>query len=371
MIEKDEIHCYGAVPQTLKDSIPISNYTNALVSKIVCGNSHCLILFTDSTLYGFGGNEEGQLGINITSEEQKYINDITQINFTVPGIDNFTVEDIAAGDTFSIILINSNNRTHLVKFGISQADKYRVNLNNVNVVTLEETNIHDGAKIKKISVFGKRKMFLTETNEIYLGGMDFMSSKIDGYINFETINNNIISINLGANHCIIMDEKKDIYGLGDNTYGELGPNKLSLNKFTLMKFEHLNSPIAKIACGARHTLILLENGELYCLGDNSEGQCFGYTARISFPIQVTMDLKERIVDCYCGYTHNLIVLENGDVMTWGDASGGKLGYNEEHFSQTTPKVIFSLKQKCVNKVCLGFQMSVITTGKYEPPKIEQ
>jgi hypothetical protein len=41
---------------------------------------------------------------------------------------------------------------------------------------------------------------------------------------------------------------------------------------------------------------------------------------------------------------------------------GKLGYNEDHLSQSNPKEILALKEKCVNYVCLGFQMSVIVTG---------
>ena len=58
-------------------------------------------------------------------------------------------------------------------------------------------------------------------------------------------------------------------------------------------------------------------------------------------------------------------------MSWGDASSGKLGYDEEHFTQTTPKVILNLKEKCVNKIGLGFQMSVIATGRYNGSVIDK
>jgi hypothetical protein len=49
-------------------------------------------------------------------------------------------------------------------------------------------------------------------------------------------------------------------------------------------------------------------------------------------------------------------------MSWGQSSGGKLGYNEEHLTQGTPKVIMKLKQKSVVNACLGQQMTVIATG---------
>ena len=356
------------MPESLLNPTPISKYNqtpNVLVSKIVCGNSHCLILFNNGDLYGFGGNEEGQLGVAITNEESKYIGTLQKITFTLPNIEELKVEDIAAGDTFSLVLIRYNNtRTKVVRFGINQADKYRTNLNNVVVTSIEDVGNEENVEITKIAAFGKRKIVITQTNEIYLSGLDFSSMKLDEYVHFAVFNTQINSICLGANHCIIIDSNNDIYGLGDNTYGELGPYKLSLTSFTKIQFDNLKAPIAKISCGARHTLILLDNGELYCLGDNSEGQCYGFSTRISTPIKVNLDIKEKIVDCYCGYTHNMLVLDNGDVMSWGDASSGKLGYDEEHFTQTTPKVILNLKEKCVNKIGLGFQMSVITTGRY-------
>ena len=123
------------------------------MSKIVCGNSHCLILFNNGDLYGFGGNEEGQLGLTITNEDSKYISTLTKINFTVQNLEGFSVEDIAAGDTFSLVLIrDNNNRTKVVRFGINQADKYRTNLNSVVVTSIEEVGNEDNVEITKIAV---------------------------------------------------------------------------------------------------------------------------------------------------------------------------------------------------------------------------
>jgi alpha-tubulin suppressor-like RCC1 family protein len=55
-------------------------------------------------------------------------------------------------------------------------------------------------------------------------------------------------------------------------------------------------------------MLLLNNGDLYAFGDNSEGQCTGNNTRYINPIKIEVDAKDKIIDVYSGYNHNLIVL---------------------------------------------------------------
>jgi alpha-tubulin suppressor-like RCC1 family protein len=146
----------------------------------------------------------------------------------------------------------------------------------------------------------------------------------------------------------------------------------TVEKFKRIQFQ-FNGNIKKIAAGARHCLVLLDNGELYAFGDNSEGQCTGFSTRYSFPVKVDIESREKIVDVYSGYSHNLIILSkynllntgNGEMFTWGDTSSGKLGYFEGNLTQTVPRIIQGLKGKYANNVSLGFQMTVISTSSFE------
>ena len=156
-----------------------------------------------------------------------------------------------------------------------------------------------------------------------------------------------------------------MYSIGDNTYGELGADCISsVEKPTKASF-NFDSAIKKVSAGARHSLILLESGSLYAFGDNSEGQCSGVSTRYSKPIKIEIESKEKIVDVYSGYNHNLIILNNGEMFSWGDTSSGKLGYLEGNLTQNTPRLIQVLKGKFSNCVSLGFQMTVISTSAYE------
>lgn len=275
-----------------------------------------------------------------------------------------------------------------MKFGVNQRDRYRFTLSDVNVITLEELPNFKG-EVERVYANEQRVIIICNIRNlggiylrknIYYKGIGFERNKEDSFIllhSFEYRNYILKQVCLGVNHLIVLtynlNEKKQIvYGVSDNTYSELGDkaNNLELDKLTEITFGNIdNDSIKKIACGARHTLILCGNKEtnqeniLYCLGDNSQGQCCGFSSQVNKPQRIEINNKSEIVDVYCGATHNLIKLANGNLLTWGDAEGGKLGYVEEHLTQFKPQEILMLKQKNIIYVSMGYQMTVIASGQ--------
>ena len=368
-LETDRLYVFGSVPPNLK-TVLMEGYAQQEhnpVVKIVCGQYHCIILLTQNRLYGFGLNDMGQLGLPF---ETKEATQLTQLHINVPGInlDNFQILDIAAGDEFSLILIQTqDNQKKIINFGSELINKY---IQIQNPPTQKEEKIPDEVNINNINqiiAYEKRKIFCTENNEIYLGGQDFYGMEMEEYVLLKKFEKKIKNIFLQKESCIVQDDDDDIWGLSDNSYKELGYEPGLRNEFELFiyKFKDKKRKIKKISVGARHLLILLETGELFSMGDNSDGQCCGNNSTYSFPNLVEMHNKKKIIDCYAGYNHNLIILENGCVYTWGNTENGKLGYFEDNISQETPKEVLSMKIRCINHVCLGKRISIIVTGRNE------
>ena len=374
-LELEELYVFGSAPEELR-KVLLEGYGRKPVKKIVCGKSHCIILLNNNSLIGFGSNAEGQLGLAL--EKKDYLQ-ITQLPINIPNInmENSQILDIAAGDEFSLVLIRTQEEHYLiVRFGTDIINKY-ANVPNTVCQKIEQLPELNGP-ITNILAFEKRKIFCTENNEIFIGGRDFSGIEINEYILLKKFDNKIENIYLQKESCIVQDSNNNIFGLGDNSYKELGIGfNFSMNEFKKLGFKFSKSPIKKISAGARHLLFLLQSGELYCVGDNSEGQCCGATSTCVFPAKLELNSKKKIVDCYAGYNHNLIILENGSVYTWGNTANGKLGYYEDKFTQDTPKEILGMKIKCINNVCLGYQLTVIASGKEEdsliiknlPPKV--
>ena len=362
-LEIEELYVFGSAPPELR-KVLLEGYGRKPVKKIVCGKTHCIILLNNNRLIGFGSNEDGQLGLPL---ETKDCCQITSLPINLPNInmENSSIVDIAAGDEFSLILIQTQDQhTILVRFGTDIINKYA---SIPNTVCQKIEKLPEGiSNINKIVAFEKRKIFCTEDNELYVGGRDYSGTEISEYIRLKKFENRIENIYLQKESCIVQDSNNIIYGLGDNSYKELGIGiYFSMNDFKKIQFKFTKSPIKKICSGARHLLFLLENGEVYCVGDNSEGQCCGATSSCAFPVKLELNSKKKVVDCYAGYNHNLIILENGSVYTWGNTANGKLGYYEDKFTQDVPKEILGMKIKCINNVCLGYQLTVIATGKEE------
>jgi alpha-tubulin suppressor-like RCC1 family protein len=82
----------------------------------------------------------------------------------------------------------------------------------------------------------------------------------------------IEEISIGKRHGILRTNEMtgSIYGWGDGTYGELGiQENLPIEKpVKIPFFEDKN--IVKVTAGARHTLALDYEGNIYAIGDNSE-----------------------------------------------------------------------------------------------------
>ncbi len=72
-------------------------------------------------------------------------------------------------------------------------------------------------------------------------------------------------------------------------------------------FDSIEVQVKKISVGARHSLVLLDNGLVYAFGDNSEGQCTGNGTRYAKPVKLNWESKEIIVDIFSNYNHCLFV----------------------------------------------------------------
>jgi hypothetical protein len=92
-------------------------------------------------------------------------------------------------------------------------------------------------------------------------------------------------------------------------------------------------PVAQVALGATHTVVLLASGRVLAFGNNEDGQLgrefrtlFGQ-AREDTPLHVPVATAtgERVVAVACGADHSLFLLLDGSVYACGSNACGQLG----------------------------------------------
>lgn len=212
IIEKNEMYLFGLVPNGLRENVfDLSKVNNSKVLKIVCGESHCMILFADSQIGGFGANNEGQLGVKLLKHSDNYVSDIAINQIPLLQMKDSYIMDLAAGDNFTLALIKINNKTAIYKFGISREEKYMEDFENISTIVifyLKKNLIeldYDKLDIRRVFASGSRAMFITSDNGLYVGGVDFQMLSMEKFKNIYTFPFEIKDLSLGLEHCLILD----------------------------------------------------------------------------------------------------------------------------------------------------------------------
>ena len=69
--------------------------------------------------------------------------------------------------------------------------------------------------------------------------------------------------------------------------------------------------VVQVAAGGCHSIVLLDNGQVVCWGDNENGQC-------NPPANLCDGEKQQIIQIAAGGFHSIALLEDGNVVCWGD-----------------------------------------------------
>ena len=130
-----------------------------------------------------------------------------------------------------------------------------------------------------------------------------------------------IKIKLTSNgwckHAFIYTFDNELYGFGSNNYAQIGckKGKIYIKKPKLVKYS-FDSMIKYISCGYGHSIFLTINGNVYGSGDNDFGQLtdkfVNNKKNINIEIQNIMNTND-VIKVGCG-THCSFILSNNNIL---------------------------------------------------------
>lgn len=179
---------------------------------------------------------------------------------------------------------------------------------------------------------------------------------------FPQRNLQIMEVALGRRHGVVRTNEAlgSVYGWGDGTYGELGmQDNLPIEKPMKIPFFE-NRKVAKIDSGARHTIVLDKDGNIFAMGDNSEDQCAISGRRANEPELILKDFKA--VDIYAGDSHNIAISEEGGVFSWG-GSVINSSWVQKNANESKLKLMEDLKRRKISIVSLAYSNTLIISGQ--------
>ncbi|HIG34196.1 MAG TPA: hypothetical protein EYQ11_04900 [Candidatus Poseidoniales archaeon] len=240
---------------------------------VVTGLHHSCAIADDMSLYCWGKNDNGQVGIGDLTEEQVY--SPREIDLP-PGR---TAVSINAGiDATCVILDNGSGMC------------WGLNMNG----HLGDGTYNDRTSPTPITVL--------------------------------PANRSLVAMDIGFKHtCGILDDGL-VYCWGNNTAGQFGDGTTNHSTYPRAASLPPGRTAISIDAGSHHTCAILDDSSAYCWGRNDNGQLGdGTTNNSTTPVRVSMPSGLGVAEITAGNFHSCAVATNASVYCWGGHGQGALG----------------------------------------------
>jgi len=151
-------------------------------------------------------------------------------------------------------------------------------------------------------------------------------------------------------HTAAVTEFGKVFSWGEGKFGRLG-HASEANELLprMVEDENLSTTrIIQIACGGFHTAAITDQGKLFTWGGGEHGQLgHGNKENCQRPTMVKLLFEVKLKQVTCGWSHTVVLTDDGEVWSFGNGDHGKLGHGDVD-KVTLPKRVEGLVGK---KVC--------------------
>ncbi len=310
-----------APPSVIDDPAPVRKHHVAYVS---AGKFHTVIVKTDDTLWAVGRNSYGQLG----NGDKKRATKLTPVQVkTAAGEPMTEVDSVSAGWAYTTIVKKDGTL-----WGVGLNDEGQLG---------DGTEAYRSTPVQAKTTTGEP---MTEVEQV----------------------------SARSNHTMIIKTDESLWAVGRNRFGQLGvlrrggSNVWEVNPvpvLTAADGEPMTG-VAQVSAGGNHTVILMENGELYAVGLNGSGQLGDHGTgelgdRISFggrwPVRVMGPAADggdpqpmiNVKQISAGFSHTMILKNDDTLWATGLNNKGQLGDHTNVSTSIPVKVMTEVAQVSV------------------------
>ena len=197
--------------------------------------------------------------------------------------------------------------------------------------------------------------------ELGLGGTETPTFS-QPFFNKHFHNVNVKSLSCGYNHTVAILVNGIAVSFGTNEYGQLGQNESEKKPGIVKTLTELRC-VKMAACGARHTLFLTTNLQIFACGDNTMGQLgVGDRDPRTKPRLVPRLQNDSVIQITCGKFHSLALTKDSIVYAWGCNEQGQLGTDSVDTSCVCPNPILTLQPLFIAQIKSGASHSFALTS---------
>lgn len=283
------------------------------VNKAEAGYRHFIALKEDGTVWTGGDNFYGELGNGTRNAVINYPAQVSGLSGIV---------DVDAGEFHCVALKNDGTVWSWGK----NADGELGDGTNTNRYTPVQASGLSG--IVDISCgIGNFTLALKNDGTLWAWGDNVngqlgIGSNINKKIPVQVKNiSNVTAIDAGRFFSLALTSSGTLWAWGTNVNGQLGDGTLTSRTLPV----YIMSDVSSIGAGAFHSLVIKKDGTVWAWGNNSDGQLGDGTTRTIKKSPVQMIGASDVKSITGGWTHTLVVKNDGTVWVCGSDWWGELG----------------------------------------------
>jgi alpha-tubulin suppressor-like RCC1 family protein len=314
----------------------------------IAASDHSMVLKTNGLVYTFGPNGFGQLGDGTTTTRPT--------NVLVSNLTN--VIAISAGDFYSMALKSDGT---VWTWGYGNVGRLGNGTNLDQHLPVTVTNV-SGAYC--IAAGQTHALAACSNGLVYAWGENVWGGLGDGTTTTRMSPvqvaglSNVVSLAAGNRFSVALDSSHRVWSWGENDFGQLGLGYISTKETNAHLVVGLTNVVA-IAAGEAHAMALQADGSLMVWGHHELGQ----TAQGEYDFRsyaLPLTGLTNIAGIAAGSYHNMIVDSNGLLSAWGDNSSGQIG-NNSTLDQPFPLNITNGVRSMSGG--LSFSLALMTNGQ--------
>ena len=309
---------------TVKNT-PVTTFAGGTTWKQVsAGYPYMAAIKTDGSLWMWGSGTNGKLG---TNNETTRSTPVT----TFAGGNNW--KQISANGRFHMAAIKTDGS--LWTWGSNERGQLGINLGNVNRVT-PVTTFAGGNTWKSVNCGERHTAAIKTDGSLWVWGLNEEGELGDNTTISKSTpvttfagGNNWKSVSGGQVHTAAIKTDGSLWVWGRNAYVQLGTNDAADRTTPVTTFAGGNN-WKSVACGRVHTAAIKTDGSLWIWGQGDNGRLgTNDTTRRSTPV-TTFSGGTNWKQVACGESQTMAVKTDGTLWGWGQGNVGRIGTNSSN-----------------------------------------